>query len=37
MSTDLTVEQQMEIAISKAKETRKLAKDSAKLALLNNK
>jgi len=33
---ELTVEQKMELAIAKAKEARKRAKDEAKLAMLNN-
>lgn len=33
---ELTIEQKMELAIAKAKEVRKQAKDQAKLALLNN-
>ena len=36
MSTILTAEQQMELAIAKARELRKLARDDAKLALINN-
>ena len=36
MSTILTVDQQMELAIAKAKELRKQARDESKLALINN-
>ena len=36
MSTILTAEQQMELAIAKAKELRKQARDESKLALINN-
>ena len=36
MSTILTADQQMELAIAKAKELRKQARDEAKLALINN-
>ena len=36
MSTILTVDQQMELAIAKAKELRKQARDKSKLALINN-
>lgn len=36
MSTILTAEQQMELAIAKARELRKLARDESKLALINN-
>ena len=36
MSTILTADQQMELAIAKAKELRKQARDESKLALINN-
>ena len=36
LETELTVEQQMELAISKAKEQRKRVKNEARLKLLNN-
>lgn len=36
MSTILTAEQQMELAIAKARELRKQARDESKLALINN-
>lgn len=36
MSTILTADQQMELAITKAKELRKQARDESKLALINN-
>lgn len=36
MSTILTTDQQMELAIAKAKELRKQARDESKLALINN-
>ena len=36
MNTILTTEQQMELAIAKAKELRKQARDESKLALINN-
>lgn len=36
MSTILTADQQMEMAIAKAKELRKQARDESKLALINN-
>ena len=36
MNTILTVDQQMELAIAKAKELRKQARDESKLALINN-
>ena len=36
MSTILTADQQMELAIAKAKEARKKARDESKLALINN-
>lgn len=36
LTSELTVEQKMQVAIAKAKEDRKKAKDTAKLVLLNN-